>query len=108
MQNTKPLSSPSASTSRAEVFPTLPLASATAKKITFGRPLTISIAKLIFVRFPLQCKRKAFPDDPADAIHNEHAAAHVERGGYSKVPISDFDFVSLYENHVHYLVIECH
>ena len=69
---------------------------------------TISIAKLIFVRFPSQCKRKAFPDDPADAIHNEHAAAHVERGGYSKVPISDFDFVSLYENHVHYLVIECH
>jgi len=26
-----------------------------------------------------KCKRKAFPDDPAEAIHNEHAAAHVER-----------------------------
>ena len=25
-------------------------------------------------------RRKAFPDDPAEAIHNEHAAAHVERG----------------------------
>jgi len=25
------------------------------------------------------CKHKAFPDDPAEAVHNEHAAAHVER-----------------------------
>lgn len=26
-----------------------------------------------------KCKRKAFPDDPAEAVHNQHAAAHVER-----------------------------
>jgi hypothetical protein len=26
-----------------------------------------------------KCKVKAFPDDPANAIHKEHAAAHVER-----------------------------
>jgi len=25
------------------------------------------------------CKQKAFPDDPAEAIHDENAAAHVER-----------------------------
>ena len=38
-QNTEPSASPSASTSRAEVFPPSPSTSATAKKITFGRPL---------------------------------------------------------------------
>lgn len=31
-----------------------------------------------------KCKRKAFPDDPAEAVHNQNAAAHVERG-YLKI-----------------------
>ena len=34
-------------------------------------------------RYPVEicqvCKRPAFPADPAEAVHDEHAAAHVER-----------------------------
>ena len=45
LQNTEP----SASTSRAKDFPPSPLASATAKKITFGRPLIIYLKKALLM-----------------------------------------------------------
>ena len=38
---------------------------------------------LIYFFSFLQCKRKAFPDDPAEAVHNQNAAAHVERGYFA-------------------------
>ena len=39
-----------------------------------------------------KCKNKAFPDDPTEAIHNENAAAHIERVYCSHVYVSKVSF----------------